>query len=202
MSEETKTLLLNQRIWSTTDLSFKALPFNCTHPPEFLFSLYGFTTLDTETILQSITDTWSINENRNRIETLFSTCGLPDDEIIYKATHDFIASAHVELLDFKITGGISVPHFNILVKSPTNNAQTWTDLRSVLSALNYPTSLNGCGTATLLFACQLCHSLAHPRGLCPFPSVPMWNGPKAGNKANHASRQSGKARGGRPGWNV
>ncbi|KAG1813450.1 hypothetical protein EV424DRAFT_1541757 [Suillus variegatus] len=203
VSEDTKNLLLSQRIWSTTDLTFEALPFNCIHPPELLFCLSGFTTLDVETILQAVTDTWSKDENHRRIEGLFSKCSLPDDELVYKAVYDFIASARVELLDFKITGGLSVPHFNILATSPTNDAKTWTDLRSFLSALQYSTNLDGCGSATALFACQICHSLAHPRGLCPFPLIPNWNGPKVGNRnSNNMPRQSGRARGGRPGWNV
>ncbi|KAG2131744.1 hypothetical protein DEU56DRAFT_914310 [Suillus clintonianus] len=179
VSNETKNLILNQRIWSTTDLTFEALPFNCTHPPDLLFGLSGFTTLDTATILQAVTETWSHDENRYRIEELFSKCGLPDDELIYKATRDFIMSCRVEMLDFKIPGGLSVPRFNILATSPTNDAKTWTDLRIFLSTLTYPTNLDGCGSATALFACQICHSLAHPRGLCPFPTHPKLERPES-----------------------
>ncbi|KIK36154.1 hypothetical protein CY34DRAFT_780647 [Suillus luteus UH-Slu-Lm8-n1] len=200
ITEETKNLLLNKRIWSTADLTFEALPFSCTNPPELLFCLSGFTTLDTDTILQAVTNTWSIDENQSRIEGLLSNCGIPDDELIYKATYDFIASARVELLDFKITGGLSVPRFNILAKSPTNDTKAWTDLRGFLSKLAYPTNLDGCGTATALFACQLCHSLAHPKGLCPFPLIPNWNGPKGSNRNNNAQCHAGRGRGGRTSW--
>jgi hypothetical protein len=51
--EEMKNLILSQRIWSTTDITFEALPFNCTHPPELLFCLTGFTTPDAGIILQN-----------------------------------------------------------------------------------------------------------------------------------------------------
>ncbi|KAG2742310.1 hypothetical protein P692DRAFT_20250481 [Suillus brevipes Sb2] len=200
VSEETKTLLLNQRIWSTVDLTFEALSFNCAHPPELLFSLAGFTTLDLATISQAVTETWNQEETRYRIESFFSTCGLPDDEPIYKVTQDFISSCRVELLDFKISGGLSVPRYNVFATSPTNDAKTWTDLRMYLKTLTYPTSLDGCGTSSALFDCQLCHSLAHPRGLCPFPLVPLWNGPKAGSRnSNNTSRPTGRTRGGKPG---
>lgn len=205
VTEETRNLILNQRIWSTTDLTFEALPFHCNHPPELLFCLSGFTTLDSETILQTVNDTWSREENRSHIEELFSKCSLPDGVPTYIATHNFIESARVELLDFKITGGLSVPRFNVLAASPTNDAKTWTNLRSFLSALNYPTSLDGCGIATALSACQICHSLAHPKGLCPFPLVTLWNGPRAGNRNNgNGPRQPGRTRGGngRPGRNT
>lgn len=53
--------------------------------------------------------------------------GFPDDELVYKATRDFINSVHVEMLNFKITGGLSVPRFNIFATSPTNDAKTWTE---------------------------------------------------------------------------
>ncbi|KAG1722598.1 uncharacterized protein EDB91DRAFT_1255994 [Suillus paluster] len=203
VSNETKNLLLNQCIWSMTDLTFEALPFNCTHPPELLFGSTGFTTLDIVTILQAISETWTQDNNRYCIEEFFSKCSLPDDELIYKATQDFITSCHVKLLDFKITGGLLVPHFNILTTSPTNDAKTWTDLRSYLSTLNYPTSLDGYRTVTALFTCQICHSLTHPQGLCLFPLVPHWNGLKVGNRNNNNTpHQIGRARGSRPGQNI
>ncbi|KAG1863948.1 hypothetical protein C8R48DRAFT_672685 [Suillus tomentosus] len=197
VTEETKNLILSQRIWSNMDLTFEALPFNCNHPPELLFCLSGYTTLDTQTILQTVRDTWSCEENHTRIEGFFSHCGLPEGVPTYMVTHDFIESARVELLDFKITGGLSVPRFNVLATSPTNDTKTWTNLRSFLSTLNYPTSLDGCGTSTALSACQICHSLAHPRGLCPFPLVTLWNGPRVGNRnTGNGQRQPGKTRGG------
>ncbi|KAG2069427.1 hypothetical protein BDR04DRAFT_1156637 [Suillus decipiens] len=182
ISKETKTLLLNQHIWSTVDLTFKALSFNCAHPPELLFSLAGFTTLDLTTISQAITETWNQEETCYCIESFFST---------------------FELLDFKISGGLSVPHYNVFTTSPTNDAKMWTDLRMYLKTLTYPTSLDSCGTSSALFDCQLCHSLAHPRGLCPFPLVPLWNGPKAGSRnSNNASHPTGRTRGGKPGRNT
>ncbi|KAG1752117.1 hypothetical protein EDB19DRAFT_1903514 [Suillus lakei] len=71
VSEETKSLILNQHIWSTSDQTFEALPFNCNHPPELLFCLSGFTTLDVGTILQTIKNTWSNEDNLSHIEELF-----------------------------------------------------------------------------------------------------------------------------------
>ncbi|KAG2124308.1 hypothetical protein BD769DRAFT_1669497 [Suillus cothurnatus] len=50
VSEETRNLIVNQRIWSSSDITFEALPFNCTQPPELLFCLSEFTTSDPELI--------------------------------------------------------------------------------------------------------------------------------------------------------
>ncbi|KAG1740689.1 hypothetical protein EDB19DRAFT_1908435 [Suillus lakei] len=201
--EETRNLIVNQRIWSSPDITFEALPFNCSQPPELLFCLSGFTTSDTDLVRKAVADVWSHDNHRHDIDDIFSQCGFQDDELVYKATRELIKSIRVEMLDFKVTGGLSVPRFNIFAMSPTNDAKTWTTLRGFLHLLEYPTGLEGCGTATALFPCQLCHSLAHPRGLCPFPLIPQWNGPKINNRNTASStRQSGRSRGGRPGRNT
>ncbi|KAG2032912.1 hypothetical protein BDR03DRAFT_1014861 [Suillus americanus] len=162
ISVETMNPILHQHIWSAADITFEAIPFNCVHPPEHLFCLSGFTTFDIDTVLQTITDVWSRDENRQCIDDIFSKGGFSDDELVYKATRDLIKSARVKLLNFKVMGGLSVPHYNMLATSPTNDAQTWTKLRSFLHTLKYPTNLDGCGAAAALFPCQICHSLAHP----------------------------------------
>ncbi|KAG2053129.1 hypothetical protein BDR06DRAFT_1009007 [Suillus hirtellus] len=200
VSNEAKDFILKQCIWSTMDITFEALPFNCMNPPDLLFGLSGFTMLDAAIILQATQETWSQDGTYSHIESLFSKCGLPDDEMIYKATRDFIASCQAKTLDFRLPGGLSVPRFNIFAMSPTNDVKTWTELRLYLSSLTYPTNLDGCGVATVLFACQICHSLMHPCGLCPFPLTPNWNGPKVGNRnSTSGSRQPGRGRGGRQG---
>jgi len=193
---------VNQRIWSSADITFEALPFHCPHPPELLFCLSGFTTSDANIVRKAVVDTWSLDENRHHIDDMFSMCGFEDDELVYKATRDLINSVRIETLDFKVTGGLSVPRFNVFATSPTNDAKTWTELRGFLHILEYPTNLDGCGIAAALYACQLCHSLAHPRGLCPFPQTPQWNGPKMSARGTgNMSRPTGRSRGGRPGRN-
>ncbi|KAG2145576.1 hypothetical protein BD769DRAFT_1382492 [Suillus cothurnatus] len=198
ISEEARNLIVNQRIWSSTNITFEALPFNCPSPPELLFCLSGFTTSDANIVRKAIIDVWAHDDNRHHIDDAFSMCGFPDDELVYQATRDLIHSVRVETLDFKVTGGLSVPRFNIFATSPTNNAKTWTELRGFLRILEYPTGLDGCGIAAALFPCQICHSLAHPRGLCPFPLTPQWNGPKLNNRSTaNSTRLPGRNRGGR-----
>ncbi|KAG2143940.1 hypothetical protein BD769DRAFT_1661346 [Suillus cothurnatus] len=191
-------LIVNQHIWSSTNITFEALPFNCPSPPELLFCLSGFTTSDANIVRKAVVDVWAHDDNRHHIDDAFSMCGFPDDELVYQATRDLIHSVQVETLDFKVTGGLSVPCFNIFATSPTNDAKTWTELRGFLRILEYPTGLDGCGIAAALFPCQICHSLAHPRGLCPFPLTPQWNGPKLNNRSTaNSARLPGRSRGGR-----
>ncbi|KAG1719622.1 uncharacterized protein EDB91DRAFT_1089238 [Suillus paluster] len=134
------------------------------------------------------TDVWVANENRAVINDLISMSEIKDEEKVYAATWSFIRSIRIELLDFKVTGGLSVPCFNVLAVSPICDAKAWTDLRSFLHTLDYPTGLDGCGTAIGMTACPICHSIAHPRGLCPFPETPLWNGPKIGAKSSIPTR--------------
>ncbi|KAG1870489.1 hypothetical protein C8R48DRAFT_770940 [Suillus tomentosus] len=203
VSEETKELILGQRIWSAADITYEALPFNCSQTPELLFCLSGFTTSDTTIIRKTVADVWAKDENRGFINDIFSMSEICEEELVYKATRDLIRSIRVEHLDFKVTGGLSVPRFNIFAVSPSNDAKTWTDLRGFLHILDYPTDLDGCGAAVALSPCPICHSLAHPRGLCPFPSVPKWNGPTVGFRtAINAPRQPGRMRNGKPGRNI
>ncbi|KAG2148249.1 hypothetical protein BD769DRAFT_1659734 [Suillus cothurnatus] len=198
ISEEARNLIVNQRIWSSTNITFEALPFNCPSPPELLFCLSGFTTSDANIVRKAVVDIWAHDDNRHHIDDAFSMCGFPDDELVYQATRNLIHSVRVETLDFKVTGGLSVPRFNIFATSPTNDAKTWTELRGFLRILEYPTGLDGCGIAAALFPCQICHLLAHPRGLCPFPLTPQWNGPKLNNRSTaNSTRLPGRSRGGR-----
>ncbi|KAG2037247.1 hypothetical protein BDR03DRAFT_1010941 [Suillus americanus] len=200
ISDKTKELILNQCIWSATNITFEALPFACQHPPDLLFCLSSFTTSNVETVHKMVADVWAHEDNRHHINNFFSTSEIVEEELVYKATRDLIRSIRIEHLDFKVTGGLSIPHFNIFATSPTTDAKTWTDLRGFLHILDYPTGLNGCGTAVALHPCPICHSLAHPHGLCPFPEVPLWNGPRVSNRTmTNGPCTYGRPRGGRTG---
>ncbi|KAG1737877.1 uncharacterized protein EDB91DRAFT_1082968 [Suillus paluster] len=75
ISEETKDLLLEKRIWSA--------------------------------------NIWASDETRAEINDIISMSEIDDKEKVYQATWKFIWSIRIEHLDFKVTGGLSVPHFNV-----------------------------------------------------------------------------------------
>jgi hypothetical protein len=187
ISDETKTLILNQRIWSSTDITFAAHQFKVNSPPLLLFCLHGFSTTDTNTVKSAVHDTWTEDVTRWDIADILSESEIPEDKV-HIATWDFINSLWVERLDFKASGSISLPRYNIFAVSPTSNPSVWTKLRAYLHSLTYPSELEGSGTSVNFIPCPLCHSIAHPRGLCPFPNVPLWNGPK--HNSNTIPRQS------------
>ncbi|KIK37670.1 hypothetical protein CY34DRAFT_15557 [Suillus luteus UH-Slu-Lm8-n1] len=114
ISEETRNTILTQCIWSAADITLEAFPFSCNRPPTLLFCLAGFTTSNADIVKQTVADTWAYHENCAHINDIF-----------LETTRDLIRSIHVEHLDFKITGGLSVPCSNIFAISPSNNAKTW-----------------------------------------------------------------------------
>ncbi|KAG2335828.1 hypothetical protein BDR05DRAFT_1018764 [Suillus weaverae] len=177
ISEETKTLILNQRIWSSTEITFAAHPFQVNSPPLLLFCLHGFSTTDTNTVRTAVHNIWTEDVTSWDITDILSESEIPEEQA-HLAARDFIQSLWVEHLDFKVSGGILLPRYNIFAISPTNNPAVWTKLRAYLLSLKYPSELEGSGSSVSFIPCPLCHSIAHPHGLCPFPNIPLWNGPK------------------------
>ncbi|KAG1728986.1 uncharacterized protein EDB91DRAFT_1085915 [Suillus paluster] len=138
ISEEMKDLLLEKRIWSATSAAM--------NPPELLFCLTGFTTSSTQLVHKAVADIWASDETRAEINDIISMSEIDDEEKVYQATWKFIRSIRIEHLDFKVTGGLSIPRFNVFTVSPIRTAKSWTDLQALLRILDYPTSLDGCST--------------------------------------------------------
>jgi hypothetical protein len=59
------------------------------------------------------------------------------------------------------------------------NDDLWVLLRNYLTGRTYATPLQGNGTTEIApNNCGICHGIDHPRGLCAFPDLEDWNGPK------------------------
>jgi hypothetical protein len=91
----------------------------------------------------------------------------------------FIASAYVTRLDVKIKGDQVKPRFNVYADSNYIKCpRMWAQIREFLAGRNYKSTRIGYGRTVIApNNCGICHSADHPRGLCPFPDVPGWNGP-------------------------
>ncbi|KAG1875987.1 hypothetical protein C8R48DRAFT_768830 [Suillus tomentosus] len=178
ISEEIKDLVLSKCIWSASDITFQV-----------------FMTSNPQIVHKAVTDIWAADECRAEINDIISMSEIKDEEDVYTATWSLIKSTWVKHLDFKVTGGVSVPRFDVFTISSIYNAKAWTDLCSHLHVLDYPTGLDGCGSAVAMTTCPICHSIAHPCGLCPFPNVPSWNGPKIGSKTTVTTARNTKLHG-------
>ncbi|KAG1879327.1 hypothetical protein C8R48DRAFT_767573 [Suillus tomentosus] len=118
--------------------------------------------MDPDTVKQAVYDTWSEDITRFDLGEILSKSEIPENAIQYHIWQ-FINLITIERLDFKISGGLPLPRYNIFAKSPTSDPETWKNLREYIHSLSYPSDLDGCGTAVYFIPCTLCHSIAHPR---------------------------------------
>lgn len=174
--------ILKQRIWSSSDITFEALPFEAESTPRLILCITGFTFPDKNAVELAVKTTWSAEANESRmVDTLQQHDESFEGEELKTSARSFIAeminSVKVEFVDCKGPGGVPAPRFNVYSVSPTGDMLAWSNIKALLFALTYPTLLTGTGRPIKVFPCQICHSFCHPRGLCPFPSLPGWNGP-------------------------
>ncbi|KAH7904522.1 hypothetical protein BJ138DRAFT_1237170 [Hygrophoropsis aurantiaca] len=169
--------LLAQRIWSTPTITFEARPFVNNDMPNYLFTLKGLSARSNVDVIQIVRVNWENTSTRREIESILACAYDIDENDFPSAVTAFIHSVSIEYLDWKEKGSIPAARYNILAVSPTTDPETWTNLRIYLRSLHYPSPLDGVGYCDQSFSpCGLCHSVAHPRGLCPFPYIPNWYG--------------------------
>jgi hypothetical protein len=174
-----------QQVWSLDLVTFEARPFWALFDgfPKLYFGLKGFTILDPNTVLSTVQTIWDKCAHRNTIIAIIQANDpeLHDPDFIPHIDAEIteiITFTEVEKVNAKGPRGIPSPRFNILASSPTTNPTVWTEIRKYLMELHYPSILDGVGVAASLITCQVCLSVAHPKGLCPFPPIPSWHGPK------------------------
>ncbi|KAH7911036.1 hypothetical protein BJ138DRAFT_1101353 [Hygrophoropsis aurantiaca] len=175
--EEYINYLLAQRIWSTPSITFEARPFVEDVMPTYLFTLKGLSARADIDVAHIVRTIWSDAVSQHDIESILSYARDISTEGIYEAKVLLLRSVHIERIDYKEKGSVPAPRYNILAISPTSDPEVWTRLRVYLRELPYPSPIDGIGHFEDSFSpCGLCHSVAHPRGLCPFPNVPNWFG--------------------------
>lgn len=193
-------VILTQRVWSASKITFKAHPFEVKNIPSLIICLAGFISPDDDAALDTVRMMWSQPEIKEKISKLLTLHDptFSGDEAQTRATEAtaaLIRSTRVELLDVKVTGGIPSPRYNIFVNSPTDNMRVWTKIKDLFFNLLYPSLLNGTAKPKKLFLCQICHSFTHLRGMCPLPAVLGWKGPKHAPKSTNNTRNPEKGRG-------
>lgn len=96
------------------------------------------------------------------------------------AVQSFLDSVQVTRLDTRDKGNTLKPTFNIYADgSFINDVKTWVTIRAHLANRTYHSTKLGQGKTDIIpFRCGLCHGVDHPRGMCPFPDLDGWKGPK------------------------
>ena len=190
------TTLLQRRVWSSTTITFRVIELN-PPSPDFLFTLQGFSTMITSDILTMVRAVWRHNDIANLINAISKSFSEDAHAEVKASITAFLDSVTIARLDIKSSGDTLQPHFNVYANgSIIGNDDLWIYLCEYLATRIYASPMQGLGTTKISpYHCGLCHSVDHPRGLCPFPVIPGWNGP--GTRPTTISRRGrgGRARG-------
>ncbi|KAH9025573.1 hypothetical protein EDB85DRAFT_1893785 [Lactarius pseudohatsudake] len=152
-------------------------PINISRP-KFLFTLSGLATQKEEDIAPILTTTWNDSITNALLQKLARKAPEPRQNNAMNRLVKFLESTVIQRLDIKTEGGKDDTHFNIYADGDIiEDDESWLELRKHLRSRQYKSNLFGEGTATKEdYICGLCHAHDHPRGLCPFPTIPGWNG--------------------------
>ena len=178
ISKEDEEKLLEREVWSSKEITFQVATIYIKRP-EFLFTLKGFSTTETIDVLASLAETWEDPVTTSLIRTLAShALSQAETQEWNNQMTEFLRFATVEHLDIRSQGGRENPHFNVYANGDTIvDDEAWVQLRKYLQNRMYRSMTIGTGRVLQEdFVCGLCHGHDHPRGLCPFPNVPGWNG--------------------------
>ena len=178
LTEDEKQFLLERGVWSSHHITFRVTSF---YPPcpDFLFSIKGYATTDTGIVHRLVHSVWHDDATESFINSIAEDVPPGKRANASQATSRFIDSMRVKLLPIKESGNILAPRFNVYANgSLILEEAVWKRLRNYLAGRVYTSLLLDTGTTEVApYLCGICHSVDHPRGLCPFPNIEGWNGP-------------------------
>jgi hypothetical protein len=170
--------LIQQEVWSSVDTTFQVTP-PTPSLPNFLFSISGLSTMDVTFVCSVVKGVWFDEQSQDFLHQLQPPV-IEETDKFRDNIQELLNSVEVKRIDIKEAGNILSPRFNILVNSDLiPDHKTWAQVRNYLANRTYDTPVQGQGTTHITeFDCGICHGVDHPRGLCPFPAIPGWNGPQ------------------------
>ena len=185
ITDDQVTILLERGVWSSKTTTFRVTPF-ATICPSFFFAIKGFGTIATREIYPIVQGVWESEDTLNHIDILLNEVPLNIRSSVGQDLERIICTMYIDRLDIKDPGNTLAPRFNIYADC-TNFTydKIWTKLRHYLQNRPYTSPLEDQSkTVQIPFRCTCCHGVDHPRGLCPFPDLENWNGPKREGREN------------------
>jgi hypothetical protein len=180
-------ILIARKVWSSLAITFRITPLDppC---PNFIFTIKGFTEYANESVQDMVEKAWLNNDLTNGTTDIINDIPENDRTATISAIHSFLRLVWIERLDTKDSSDSANPRYNVYANGHLiRNDDLWMKLRRFLASRSYLLYLQGKGVTEIApYTCRICHSIDHPRGLCPFPKIEGWNGP--------LSRLSQKAR--------
>lgn len=145
--------------------------------PTFICTLQGLAT-DDETEIKGVVQTHFSGGDIGRtilhfVEEHPDFQGLPPHE----ARDRILQTIQIIVWRKKFSNGIDVPMANVHMQTPTLELTRWRFLRDIIARHQFTHTIYGTGTCARVHHCGGCRGAGHPRGLCPYPLLPAWNGP-------------------------
>ena len=177
ISELHRRMLLKRVVWSSVLSTFCVTTLDPVRP-DYLFGITGLTNSATE-VEAIVRKVWDSQTCLNFLEAVTNTYPSDKKLEIRKSLEDHSESMWIKLLDTKNKGGAAAPTFNVYAKGNfITKDGLWCLIRNHLTAQEYAAPFQDPGIARAdVHRCSICHSIDHPRGLCPFPALKGWNGP-------------------------
>ncbi|KAL7280623.1 hypothetical protein ACG7TL_005560 [Trametes sanguinea] len=181
LSDEVIQRLVTMGVWSSKAITFFAYPSKRTIP-RFLFLLNGFTgNYYDNDLSQAISNAFQSDASLVHLRPMFAEH--PDYSLMTTAEAMQALLQTVRVSMQELTSGNLVTA--LYCDPPTEDIHRWRAWRHTLTLMTYPTPFCGTGTFRQQSPCLGCHGSDHLTHLCPYPTLPGWNGPPAGNSEDH-----------------
>lgn len=174
-SEIAQQALLHGRIWSSEWITFEILPPTVHLRPTALFAIGPFPRDDTHPPKNFIRAAWSTPQNEKRIAQHLISEDEPETRAEDVTEHMLRT---LDLHPFPLPG---LQGFGFVVHVSTwwSEVEHWASVKRTLLMLEYPPTYNQSKVQIITLPyCSICHSVDHIRTTCPFPKIPLWNGPR------------------------
>jgi hypothetical protein len=179
LDETQHETLLHRRVWSSTAITFQVTPLTPSRP-NFLFSIIsGLSTGVCEDVYNMVKAVWQDTQSVAFYQSILGNRSDNKRPSTQLALEKFVSTMCIQCINTKIKGGILSPKFNVYTDTKDiYNHLAWSQIRNYLAKRTYKTTMLGQGSVMIApHKCAICHGVDHPKGMCPFPDVPNWNGP-------------------------
>ena len=148
--------------------------------PSFLFTISNLRTKDLVIVRNAIRHMWNDKITAKFIQENTQTLSEEECNNTIQTILAFMDSIEVFQLNKLQKGGTPKTVFNIHTDGNIiNNTKSWKKIREHLAERSYQSNHLGIGVTEIApHHCGLCHSADHPQGLCPFPLIDGWKGPR------------------------
>lgn len=192
VSDEHAQTLLKRKVWSSVAITFSVSTLNPSCP-DYLFTIKGLTTMLHTEVHNTVNEVWHDQTSLTFLDSLCRNFPENFQTQAINTLQQFVNSLEVVRLDTRLRGNIINPVYNIYAKGGLiGNDHMWSRIRAFYASRTYAPQAQDPGTTVIApFRCSICHAVDHPRGLCPFPVVEGWNGPKRREETGVAGPQGG-----------